>query len=65
MYYVSTGGWDTHDDMEKRLRDRFEDLNESLGAFVKELKAKGEFDNTAIVVSSDFGRTLTPNSRGG
>lgn len=65
MFYVKSGGWDTHDNMEDRLKDKFEELNESLDAFVKELRTQGEFDNTVLVVSSDFGRTLTPNSRGG
>mmetsp|Transcript_1467 Transcript_1467/g.2773 ORF Transcript_1467/g.2773 Transcript_1467/m.2773 type:complete len:186 (-) Transcript_1467:3009-3566(-) len=65
LYSIQIGGYDTHDNMEKRLNDKFEELNESLDAFVNELKAQGDWAQTVVVVSSEFGRTLTPNSRGG
>lgn len=43
----------------------FEDLNEGLDEFMREMKAQGNEDNVVLVAISDFARTLTPNSSSG
>jgi uncharacterized protein (DUF1501 family) len=48
--------------MKTGLSNKFSDLNEALSSFVDEMKAQGSWDDTTLVISSDFGRTLTPNS---
>jgi len=65
LFYVSTGGFDTHSDVEVNLAARFNNVNASLTAFVAELKTQGLWENVVLVESSDFARTLTPNSGDG
>ena len=45
--------------------DLLTNLNEALTAFVNELKAIDMWDDVVLVMASDFGRTLTPNTGGG
>jgi uncharacterized protein (DUF1501 family) len=59
---VEFGGFDHHSDMKARLRAKMATLDYALGAFVEQLKDDGFWDKVAIVQSSDFARTLTPNS---
>lgn len=37
----------------------FRKLNNALEVFEKEMKSQGLWDNLALMVTSDFGRTLT------
>ena len=39
-------------------------VDDALGAFEKEMKAQGLWDQTTIVTVSDFGRTLSSNGLG-
>lgn len=63
FFYVELGGFDTHNEFEK-LDELFAFIDDSLDAFVKELKAQGVFDSVVLVTTSDFGRTLTSNGKG-
>ena len=40
-------------------------MNEALSAFADEMKSQEMWDVVTTVVTSDFGRTLSPNSGGG
>merc|ERR1711907_237004 len=40
------------------------DIDDSLKAFVTEIKAQGVFDSTVIATESDFGRSLQSNGAG-
>jgi uncharacterized protein (DUF1501 family) len=51
--------------MKTNIRADFHELNESLRWLVDELKFHNYWQNVTLVVTSDFGRTLTPNSGGG
>jgi uncharacterized protein (DUF1501 family) len=65
IYYVSTGGFDTHAN-EKTTHDRLmQQLNDGVDAFVKDLQAQGTFGNTAIMTFSEFGRRVKENGSGG
>ena len=65
VFYTEFGGWDHHQGMKNYIRDRFQRVNAGLTAFVGQLKAEGLWENTAIVFTSDFARTITPNSNDG
>jgi uncharacterized protein (DUF1501 family) len=65
IYYVSTGGFDTHSN-EKNTHDRLMgQLNDGLDALVKDLQAQGNWGNTAIMTFSEFGRRVQENGSGG
>jgi len=61
-FYTRLGGWDTHGTVD--LVPLLFKVNEALELLVAELKSQGVWDDTTIVVASDFGRTLTSNSQG-
>lgn len=51
--------------MKSNLSTKFIDLNIVLTSFVAEMKAQGIWNDVALVITSDFGRTLTANSGDG
>ena len=62
-FYVDTGHqWDTHASMD--INGMVSSTDTAIGKFATELKAQGVWDNVTIVAVSDFGRTLTGNTRG-
>ena len=65
FFTVRYEGFDNHGEVLGPLYDRFGALNDALTDLVKELKLLGVWDDVVIVETSDFGRTLTPNSGGG
>lgn len=48
--------------MKSRLKTSFIELNQALTSFKKEMVEQNLWDSVAVVITSDFGRTLTPNS---
>ena len=48
--------------MEENLSNRLKELNEGIGAFTEELKKMGLWNNVVTIQTSDFARTLHPNS---
>jgi len=65
VFYVSQGGYDHHYNVNRGLKRNFIELDEALAAFVAELKEQDHYDNVVVVSSSEFGRTIIPDSRGG
>jgi Protein of unknown function (DUF1501) len=65
FFFVSFDGFDTHSEVKLSLQEKFVELNEALAAFVSELKLLGVRDDSVILQTSDFGRTLTENTSGG
>jgi uncharacterized protein (DUF1501 family) len=61
MFFLSTGGWDTHSQVLMNQERLFADIDESLLAFSQEMKAKGMWDSVTLIETSDFARTLTQN----
>ena len=61
FFFTELGSWDHHDEMKDGLRTQLHALNFGLELFVKEAKSSGFWDNIAVVIASDFGRTFTPN----
>jgi uncharacterized protein (DUF1501 family) len=65
VFYTEYGGWDHHAGQISGLQNNFRELNKSLNLLVTELKLQGVWNDVTIVIASEFGRTLTPNSGGG
>lgn len=64
VYVVGQGSYDMHGGLET-LAGQFLQANNALANFVKELKDQGLWEDTVIVMGSDFGRSISPNSNGG
>lgn len=62
MFFLATGGWDTHSDVEDRLNTLFANVDASFGAFATEMKVQGVWDSVTVIETSDFARTLNPNT---
>jgi hypothetical protein len=63
---VNLGGWDTHSDNFRTLKDRLlPSLDAGLSGLFLALAAKGLLDSTTVFVTGEFGRTPKINQRGG
>jgi len=61
-FYVSLGAFDSHN---APLSDgKLQQVESGLAPFVAEMKSLGMWDNVTVIVSSEFGRTLTSNGKG-
>jgi len=60
-----SGGFDTHGNQESRLQSLLTDIDTNLKAFVDDLMAMGLFDDTVILVISEFGRRISENGNAG
>jgi hypothetical protein len=56
VYYAKGDPWDHHFDIEMH-RKTSKDSDQPFAALIKDLKARGLFDETIIVAGSEFGRT--------
>jgi len=64
VLHVRHGGFDTHTGQEWRHRQLMEEVSEATVTFVEDLKAKGQFEDTLIVTTSEFGRRVPQNDGG-
>ncbi len=63
---VGTGGWDTHSNNFKSLKDRLlPQLDVTLSALVSDLAEKGLLDTTIVYCAGEFGRTPKFNKNSG
>ena len=72
---VNNAGWDTHDDLDLRLRAGYTgaqvgvglvpSLDRAVAALIDDLEGRGLLAETLIVVMGEFGRTPKLNTRGG
>jgi uncharacterized protein (DUF1501 family) len=63
---VTDGGWDTHTDNFKSLKNRLMPrVDRGLSALVEDLSARGLLDDTLVVWFGDFGRTPKVNPTAG
>ena len=63
VFVVNQNSFDMH--KANNLEVRLADANGALSDFIKFLKDEELWEDTVIVQSSDFGRTMTTNSNGG
>ncbi len=61
---VWAGGWDHHQDIERRLPETARQIDQPLGAFMTDLKRLGMLDSTLVIWGGEFGRTPTKDRNG-
>ena len=62
LYYATTGGFDTHNSVD--LDGILERYDTPIGLLADELKAQNLWDDTIIVIASEFARTMKSNGLG-
>lgn len=62
---VQNGGWDMHGDLWNRAPAKINEFSSGIATLINDLKAEGLFDQTLIVLTTEFGRTPNINARGG
>lgn len=62
---IFSGGWDSHDYLERGHRARIESVDRPFAALIKDLKMRGMLDETLVIWTGEFGRTPDNNRRGG
>ncbi|MDH3591268.1 MAG: DUF1501 domain-containing protein [Planctomycetota bacterium] len=65
VFYTGFGGFDTHSNQLGRHGDLMTQLDQNLGAFTADMKARGLWDDCVIVVISEFGRRNFENGSAG
>jgi uncharacterized protein (DUF1501 family) len=68
VFFTGFGGFDTHSDQgaaDGRQGDLFDRLDTALGAFAQDCKDMGIWDDTTIVIASEFGRRNYKNGSDG
>lgn len=64
MFYVSTGGYDTHSNQANSIGARHAELAGAIASFRDAMIEIGEWDNVVVFTASDFGRTVIDNGNG-
>ncbi len=62
---IDYGSWDHHNDIYDRLPGMVTDLDNALGALLRDLQAKQLLGEVLVVLSSEFGRTPSINENAG
>ncbi|MEO0475907.1 MAG: DUF1501 domain-containing protein [Planctomycetota bacterium] len=62
---IFSGGWDSHDYLERGHASRIRSVDQPMAALIKDLKQRGMLDETLVVWTGEFGRTPDNNRRGG
>ncbi|MFG6467630.1 DUF1501 domain-containing protein [Roseateles sp. BYS87W] len=65
LFFVSLGGFDTHNDQLNQQQALFSDLGPALKAFYDAMQQLGLAQSVTTFTASDFARTLQPASGGG
>jgi len=60
---LELGGWDTHNNQKNRLANRLKQLDD--GLLVLKQGLGSEWNNTVVVMATEFGRTARENGTGG
>ena len=62
---IFSGGWDSHDYLERGHSSRIRSVDKPMTALIKDLKQRGMLDDTLVIWTGEFGRTPDNNRRGG
>ena len=65
VYYISTGGFDTHTQQARRHDQLWSDVSDTLLAFQTDLEQLGAGDHVLTLAFSEFGRRVHENAGGG
>ena len=63
-FFIQWGGWDHHSDVLDNQAAMLPQVSAAVSAFYNAMVALGVANNVTLFTTSDFGRTLTSNSRG-
>eukprot|EP00505_MAST-04D_sp_SCG-Rhode-Island_P001246 Stramenopile-MAST_4_protein_1246 len=63
-FIASVHGFDTHHSFDDQTSLHFDRINSAISTFKEEMDAQNMWDNVAILLVSDFGRTITSNGKG-
>ena len=61
---IFSGGWDSHDFLERNHSARIKSVDKPIAALIRDLRSRGLLDETLVVCSGEFGRTPDNNRRG-
>lgn len=64
MFYVSTGGYDTHSNQANTIGNLHAQLAAAISSFRDAMMEIGEWNNVVVFTASDFGRTTIDNGNG-
>jgi hypothetical protein len=62
---IFSGGWDSHDFIERAHKKRIYSIDKPMAALIKDLKDRGMLDETMVAWTGEFGRTPDNSRRGG
>ncbi len=62
---IFSGGWDSHDYLERGHAARIASVDRPIAALIKDLKRRGLLDETLVIWTGEFGRTPDNNHRDG
>ena len=62
---VVNGGWDMHNDLWNNIPARAGEMDKAITALIDDLKAEGLFEETLLVLTTEFGRSPRINANGG
>lgn len=62
---IFSGGWDSHDYLEKGHSSRIASVDQPIAALIMDLKNRGMLEDTLVVWTGEFGRTPDNHCRGG
>ncbi len=62
---IFSGGWDSHDFLERNHAARIRSVDKPIAALIRDLRQRGLLDETLVICSGEFGRTPDNNRRGG
>ncbi len=62
---VFSGGWDSHDYLERGHTSRIKSVDKPIAALIRDLKQRGLLEDTLVIWTGEFGRTPDNNKRGG
>ncbi|WP_246523678.1 DUF1501 domain-containing protein [Gemmata palustris] len=62
---LTYGGWDLHNDIINGTKSQLPQFDQAFATLITDLKQRGLFDSTLIMVSSEFGRTPKINGTAG
>ncbi|MEO7933913.1 MAG: DUF1501 domain-containing protein [Chthoniobacterales bacterium] len=65
VYYLSLGGFDTHNNQQPTHERLMGTLSSSITAFVREMQRQGNYQRVMLLTFSEFGRRVAENASGG
>ena len=62
---IFSGGWDSHDFIERAHKKRIHSVDKPIAALIRDLRQRDLLDDTLVMWTGEFGRTPDNNRRGG